>query len=343
MKKLYENKLYEKQLSLYSKNPIIKDFENKSILISGATGLICSNLIDILLFNPELNIKIYGVSRSSVNLYKRFSKYTNDSRLVCVEANVVEPFEVKEHIDYIIHGAAGSTDSVGHKKYPVECSEVNYEGTRNLLKIAKAHNAKFLLMSSTDVYVSTDNMNKEDDFGAIDFMKIKSAYVISKAASENLVYSYASEYGLNVNVARISHAFGPTVKKTSNRALESFIKNGLTNGEVELKSIGNQTWNNTMAGDAGIGLLYILAKGKTDEVYNVNTPEYISLKEIADFISNAVGAKFVHSYEGPSDVPAFKALQDNTKLTNLGWSCQKDFKSSLKDTIDILKDLWSND
>ena len=161
---MINNKLYFEEIETIGnlENISYKKLKNKKILITGATGLICSFLVDLLMYRNQKfndNIKIYLVSRNEARLKTRFSNYkleeysnANKVNLIYILQDICSPLNCNVNFDYIIHGAS-NTHPMQYSNDPVGTITTNVFGLYNLLEYAKNHNNKRLfLMSSVEVY-----------------------------------------------------------------------------------------------------------------------------------------------------------------------------------------------
>ena len=149
--KIY-NKPYIEDLKRFVGQENLKEFNNRVLLITGATGLIGSYLIDALLLNKELNVKIFAVVRNLEKAQERFLEYRNDNRLSFIEQDLSKSFTFQERVDYIFHLASYS-DAQNYARYPVETMTINFCGLLNLLEYAKKiNNVKVFFASSSEVY-----------------------------------------------------------------------------------------------------------------------------------------------------------------------------------------------
>ena len=119
-----------------------KIMENKTIAISGASGLIGSYLIDYLLIDLKFNVKIYALVRNVEKAYTRFSKWKNDSRLKIIKCDVNEKIDFDcDNLDYVFHFAS-NTHPLAYSTRPISTITTNVIGTYNLLNFSNEHNCK---------------------------------------------------------------------------------------------------------------------------------------------------------------------------------------------------------
>ena len=129
------------------KNFNFEGLKDKSILITGANGLIGSYVIDYLTYlnsQKMYNITIFAMSRSLEKMEKRFAKHPN---LFYIEQDLNKPLFLNNTFDFIIH-AASNAHPLAFSKDPVGTMKTNLLGTMNLLESIKDNqNTKFLYLS----------------------------------------------------------------------------------------------------------------------------------------------------------------------------------------------------
>lgn len=325
--------------------------KNKSIMISGATGMIGSFMIDVLMYkNSEenLNCTIFALTRQEKKAKERFEYYLNSNLLKIVECDINKEFNVdKDMIDIIVHSAS-NTHPLAYSTKPIETIMTNIIGTKNLLDIAvKSNTSRFIFLSTVEIY--GENRGDVEGFtenycGYIDCNTLRAGYPESKRSGEALCQAYIKEKSLNVVIPRISRVFGPTMLMSDTKALSQFIKKGVNNENIILKSDGNQFYSYIYVADAVAGIFKCLFNGRCGEAYNIsNTDCDITLKELANIIADYSNTKVVFeipdSIESAGYSKATKAILDSSKLRKLGWKAEYSINDSLIRTIKIIKRL----
>lgn len=318
---------------------------NKVVLITGATGMIGSALVDMLLLangQYDLQLQIYAVGRSSEKAKKRFScSWHKTEAFHFLQHDVIEPFLCPPDVDVIVHAASNAYPAV-FKNFPVETMLANFYGTHNLLNLARKNGADFVFISSGEVYGEIDKLVKgESDYGYVDSMEYRSCYPNSKRASETLCASYVKEYSVRALVARPSHVYGPTMTESDNRVVSDFIRRGKQGRPVILKSTGSTVRSYTYVLDVCSGIIEILKKGIAGEAYNIaDESKILSIREMGEIISEITGCDFICKLEAEDDTGATsisRQVMSGNKLRNLGWQCKYDFYKGLSETLNCLK------
>lgn len=346
---LYENELYNEDVQYVSGiDCLFKDLDNKKLLISGATGLIGSFFIDVIL-SKDVYCTIYAVCRDTIKAQRRFYKYENDPRLVFIEHDINNELIIDnaEKIDYVIH-LASNTHPLQYSTRPIETITTNIIGLKNMLDCAVRYNAdRFLFSSSNEIY--GENRGDKEFFdenycGYINSNTLRAGYPESKRCGEALCQAYITEKNIDIVIARVTRTYGPTMLMSDTKAINQFIKKGIEGEDIVLKSVGNQYYSFQYVSDTVSGLFYILFNGKNGEAYNIaDEGSDITLKNLAETIAGICEKKVI--FELPDQVEsrgyskATKARLDGSKLKELGWFPKYDISSGIKRTISILKSL----
>ena len=322
---------------------------NKTLLLTGATGLIGTVLVDSLMKKNRdgLNLTILAAGRNEKISAERFADYAGDKNFRFVKLDVNNPIELAEHVDFVIH-AASNTHPLQYSADPVGTMTANILGTHNLLEFCRMKNvSRFVFVSSVEIYGKA--LRPEDTFdekycGYIDCNTLRAGYPESKRAGEALCQAYISQHGLDVTIARLSRVYGATIRLDDSKAMSEFIMNGVRGEDIVLKSQGLPRFSYCYAADAVSGILYCLLNGTCGEAYNVaDSSEILSLREIAEYISGLNGRKVI--FRLPDEIQrkgfstAVNAIMPNDKIRGLGWLPKDDTRSGVKKTVEILRSL----
>lgn len=320
-----------------------------SFLITGASGLIGSCLIDLLMLANEKGYKnhVFALGRSAKKLEAKFSDYLNSNYFHVIEQDICSPINDNLNIDYIIH-AASNADPISYAKYPVETMKTNLLGIINVLEYAILHpSCRVELLSTFEVYGDAGaDEYKEDEVGFLDFNALRACYPESKRAAETIARCYNDEYNVDVTIGRLSSIYGPTMAEDDSKAHAQFLRNALAGKDIVLKSKGEQKRTYCYVLDAVTGILAILFHGKKGEAYNVsNENSIVTIAELAQIIAEECNRAVVFDIPSEIESKGFSKPQncilDNNKLRNLGWQAKYDIRKGIEECLSILSDKYN--
>ena len=346
---LLASALYRQDLRVCLDNvPGLELLKGKSLLVTGAVGLLGSFLVDALrLGNRErqLGCMIYGAARGLERLQKRFASVSAEDNLEFLSQDVTRKWGYPEICpDYIIHAAGGADPRSMYEK-PVEVIKANVEGIGRLLELLRqGGHGRLLYLSSGEVYGQTDNVEAlgEQDFGSIDQDSVRSCYPLSKRLAENLCLSYVHEYGVEAVTARPAHTYGPTHTEFDTRATAQFTGQAACGEDIVLRSRGGQVRSYTYVADGVAGLLTVLLQGKSGEAYNVaDTAAQVSIADFAQMAAKAGGVAVRYEENNSQPTPISRAVLSDKKLRALGWQPRFTPEEGIRHTVAIEKELFT--
>ncbi len=332
------NKILEEDIKNITNDFDMSVFKNKTVLVTGATGLIGKLCVMSLLLSAD-NVKVIALVRNKQKADKIFSENKNLKILV---QDICEKIGLEEQVDYIIH-TASVTSSSDFVNKPVETILTAIEGSKNVLEFARLQKDinGIVYLSSLEVYGVQNKENiKEDNFGYIDILNPRSSYSEGKKLVETLCISYGHEYNLPVKIARLSQTFGAGVEISDNRVFAQFCKSVINKEDIILHTKGETKRNYCYTTDAVRGIFTVLTKGKNNEAYNIaNKNTYISISNMAKLLENE-NTKVKYEIDGINRGfnPTVKICLDTQRLENLGWSAKVNLTEMFERTIKSMKE-----
>jgi len=299
-------------------------------LMSGAAGFIGSHLCDRLLNEGHTVIAvdnlITGATRNLEHLMKspRFQFIQRD---VCKRVDAEGPF------DGVLHLASLASPK-DYLEHPIETLEVGSTGTRNMLELAKRHNARFLLTSTSECYGDPAvHPQVETYWGNVNPVGPRSCYDESKRYAEAVTMAYHRVHGVRTNIARIFNTYGPRMQLRDGRVVPAFLDQVLRGEPITIFGDGTQTRSFCYVADLVDGLYRLML---SDERYPVNlgNPQELTIMEFAERIRRLTGSNTPFEYKPlPEDDPK-KRRPDITKARRvLGWEPKVSLEEGLRETV----------
>lgn len=352
---LIDNKMYLDDIkTVCSVSLPWEKLSDKSMLISGATGMIGSCLIDVIMQKNKdgLNCKIYCLSRSAQKARLRFAYCCDSDDFEFLPHDINKPLECNfGRVDFVLH-LASNTHPAAYSGDPIGTITTNIIGTNNLLKYAVEHETvRFLFASSVEIYgEKRDDTERfeESCLGYIDCNTLRAGYPESKRCGEALCQAYMKQYGLDVVIPRISRVYGPTVLMNDTKASSQFILKAVAGEDIVLKSSGEQFYSYTYAADVVSGILTVLLKGKCGEAYNIaDERSDIRLKDFARICAECAGTKVVFDTPDKEEAAGYSkatvARLDSSKLMALGWKPKTDIRAGIEKTYKLRETLYNGE
>lgn len=341
--------LYDQELQKLNNRPLPwEKLSGKTIMISGATGMIGKCLLDLLMLHNKSEkspIHVIALSRNEARARERFGTYWDNDCFEYISCDVNKEIPECGPVDYVIH-AASNTHPMQYSDDPIGTIASNVIGTKNLLDYAVSHGAlHFCFVSSVEVYGENRGDTEKFDekyLGYIDCNTLRAGYPESKRLGETLCNAYSQTYGLAFSIPRLSRVYGPTMLPSDTKAISQFIRKAAAGENIVLKSEGNQKYSYTFVTDAVSGILYTMLMGKSGEAYNVaDEKSDITLKDLAEILARIAGTQVI--FELPDEKErrgystATKAMLNADKLKKLRWTPEVSMEEGLKCTVKKIK------
>ena len=314
----------------------------KRVLVTGATGLVGSCLVDLLMaYNKHSNagLHIHAMGSTEQSVLRRFPSYTHSEFFHPHGADLSCPGVVLPSADYLVH-AASCSHPRQYEDHPVEVIRLAVQGALSVLQhAANTPGSRSVVCSSYEVYghsvLPKDPVFSEDEFGLLDFGQTRSCYPESKRLMENLCEAFRAEYHCHIAIARLASIFGPTVKGDCSKADACFLRAALLGQPITMRSVGTmrRTWCYVV--DAAAALLRILVDGAA-ETYNIGSFD-ASLREFAECLAAVGGVQLRDEIQDPA--VRYELMMNCSKLRSLGWFPLWSLREALESTLNIHKNL----
>ena len=305
-----------------------RELEGKTVLVTGATGMLASYVTWLLLYLHEhagINVSVIALCRNRQRAEQYFGPYEGKPYFqlliqdVCnlslgpgpvigSASHLLSPTAYEGKADYVFH-LAGNASPYFINSDPVGIMKCNLLGTINVLEYAR-------------------ELLDEQAYGTLDPLDDRSCYPESKRAAETLLKSYFLQYGVNFNTIRIAHSYGPTMKlENDGRVMADLMDDVVAGRDIVLKSSGEAIRAFLYVTDAVVGMFTVLFHGEPAKAYNLaNETEPVSIKDLAHMLAALRADKNIQVVISEGDQKGYCAYRrtalDTSALEQLGWSPQ---------------------
>ena len=320
--------------------PEVEKLHNKSILVTGANGMLAAELTRFLIYlnrEQKAGIKIYALSRNGSGLWEKYG-----GAVEIMAQDVTAPIKIEGKLDHIFH-FAGMADPVSIKRDPVGIIKANLQGTMNVLELAREKGACVCFASTREVYGAMPEGTlkiREEDMGSLDCTDSRSCYPESKRIAETLLVSYHNQYYVNFTNMRIAHAYGPGMRlENDGRVMSDFMSDAVHGRDIVLKSAGTALRAFVYVSDAVKGILIAVLRGEANTSYNLaNEREEISVKDLAELCCELAPTDIKVVFDTDADQSGYtkftRVALDTSKLEALGWEPDIELREGIARTLE---------
>mgnify|MGYP002682115466 FL=1 len=307
------------------------------IVLTGAAGFLGSHLTDRLIHEGH---QVIGLDNFITGDEANIAHLFNNPAFQLIRQDVSTYIDIPGQIDYVMHFASPASPNpaspLGYPNLPIQTLKAGALGTLNTLGLAKAHRAKYLLASTSEVYGDPQiHPQPETYWGNCDPIGPRSVYDEAKRFAEALTMAYHRFHGVDTHIVRIFNTFGPRMRLDDGRVVPNFILQALHHQALTIYGSGEQTRSFCYVTDLVEGIFRLMWTDMHDPV-NIGNPNETTIRDFALLINELTGneAGTVTLFaEGLGDDPQ-KRQPDITRARELlNWEPQVDLRSGLRETI----------
>jgi len=303
------------------------------ILITGGAGFLGSHLCERLLQEWH---EVICLDNFFTGSRKNILPLLRDPRFEVIRHDIVEPIFLE--VDQVYHLACPASP-VHYQFNPVKTIKTNVLGTHNMLGLAKRVKARFLLASTSEVYGDPKvHPQREDYWGNVNPIGIRSCYDEGKRVAETFTMDYHRQNGVDVRIVRIFNTYGPRMLAADGRVVSNFIIQALKGEDITVYGDGSQTRSFCYVDDLIDGMVRMMGSDNFIGPVNLGNPEEYTILEFAKKIVAMTGSKSRIAFKPlPSDDPTQRKPDNTLASTKLGWAPRVTVDDGLKRTIAFFK------
>jgi dTDP-glucose 4,6-dehydratase len=311
------------------------------ILITGAAGFLGSHLSETLV---QKGHQVIGMDNFITGSIDNLAHMVGREEFTFIKHDVANFIFVPGKVDFVLHFASPASPNpaspYGYPNLPIQTMKAGALGTHNTLGVARAHNARFLLASTSEIYGDPlEHPQKESYWGHCDPIGPRSVYDEAKRFAEALTMAYHRFHGLDTRIVRIFNTYGPRMRLDDGRAVPNFIQQALRGEELTIYGDGQQSRSFCYVTDLIDGIYRLMLSDEHDPV-NIGNPSELTMIELAQKINQIVGNSAPIKLKAAArlgDDPQRRRPDISRATSILGWKPGVSLEEGLKNTIPYFK------
>ncbi|MGD2120293.1 MAG: SDR family oxidoreductase [Gemmatimonadota bacterium] len=306
------------------------------ILITGAAGFLGSHLVDRFL---EAGNRVVGVDNFITGTWRNLEHLEGREDFFFIEHDISTPLFLAEKVDGVLHFASPASP-IDYLELPIQTLKVGSLGTHNSLGLAKAHGARFLLASTSEVYGDPQvHPQPEKYWGHVNPIGPRGVYDEAKRFAEAMTMAYHRYHGLDTRIARIFNTYGPRMRPADGRVVSNFVVQGLRGEPITLYGDGHQTRSFCYVEDEVEGIFRLFHSDHVDPM-NIGNPIEYTVRELAEMVLEETGgASELLNCPLPEDDPKVRQPDITLAKAKLDWYPATDLRQGLRKTIPYFRTL----
>jgi dTDP-glucose 4,6-dehydratase len=298
-------------------------------LVTGGAGFLGSHLCEELLARGHRVICVDNLETGSlINI-----AHVRDPNFIHLNVDIIDPYFVDEPVDFVYH-LASPASPIDYLRLPLHTLKVGSYGTHHTLGLAKAHRARFLLASTSEIYGDPEeHPQRETYWGHVNPIGPRGVYDEAKRYAEALTMAYHHQQGVDTSIVRIFNTYGAKMRAHDGRAIPTFLRQALASRPLTVFGDGSQTRSFCYVSDLIRGLIALAESGYHRPV-NIGNPDEFTLRELAEIVIEVTGSdsQIVHAAL-PVDDPKQRRPDITLARELLGWSPDVSLRDGLAMTI----------
>jgi UDP-glucuronate decarboxylase len=318
------------------KKGALKYHFSKRILVTGGAGFLGSHLCDRMV---EKGFDVLCLDNFFTGNKSNITHLLEKSNFELIRHDLTQPLFIEADE---IYNLACPASPIHYQHNPVKTVKTNVMGAIHMLGMAKRVNAKILQASTSEIYGDPAiHPQKEDYWGNVNTIGLRSCYDEGKRCAETLFFDYHRQNSVNIRVVRIFNTYGPRMHPNDGRVISNFIVQALQNREITVYGDGTQTRSFCYVDDLIEGLIRMM-NGPDDFIgpVNLGNPNEFTILELAERVIELTGSKSKIIFkELPADDPLQRQPDISLAREKLDWQPEIQLEKGLKKTIAYFKQI----
>jgi len=306
------------------------------ILVSGGAGFLGSHLCERLLADGH---EVVCLDNFFTGTHANVAQLRDNPRFELFRHDVQEALTIE--VDQIFHLACPASP-IHYQRNPVRTIRTAVEGTLNLLDVARECGARILIASTSEVYGDpAEHPQTEAYWGNVNPIGPRACYDEGKRCAEALATAYASQYGVEVRIARIFNTYGPRMHENDGRVVSNFVVQALLGRPLTVFGDGQQTRSFCYVSDLVEGFVRLMASEHGAAPVNLGNPRESSMLELATLVKHMTGSSSAIAY---APLPKDDPVRRNPNISRAqqllgGWTPSVPLEQGIAATIAYFRDV----
>jgi UDP-glucuronate decarboxylase len=298
-------------------------------LVTGGAGFLGSHLCDRLL---EQGHEVICLDNFFTGSKQNVAHLAGRAGFELVRHDVIEPILLE--VDRI-YNLACPASPVHYQYNPVKTIKTSVMGAINMLGMAKRVKARLLQASTSEVYGDPEvHPQREDYWGHVNPIGIRSCYDEGKRVAETLCFDYHRQNGVDIRVMRIFNTYGPRMHPDDGRVVSNFIVQALRGEDITVYGDGSQTRSFCYVDDLIDGMMRLMEHPSLTGPVNMGNPHEFTIHQLAELVIALTGSKSrIVEKPLPGDDPRQRQPDITLARRELGWEPKVELREGLQKTI----------
>ncbi|WP_019634283.1 NAD-dependent epimerase/dehydratase family protein [Actinomadura atramentaria] len=304
-------------------------------MVTGGAGFLGSHLCERLL---DRGTAVLCLDSFVTGTRANVEGFRADPRFRLLECDVTDALPVHGPVDLVLHFASPASPA-DYLRLPIETLRAGSLGTMHALDLARAHGARFVLASTSEVYGDPlEHPQRETYWGNVNPVGPRGVYDEAKRFAEALTTAYRTRHGTDTAIVRIFNSYGPRMRPGDGRAIPTFIRQALRGDPLTVTGDGRQTRTACHVADTVAGVL-ALADSRCAGPVNIGGTRETTILDLALRIRELAGSRSpVRLVAAPVDDPRTRRPDTSRARETLGWTPEVPLTRGLRETIAWFRD-----